>query len=90
MKKQKTALLNRQKANEGDVILFERNANTYEGIVFHVRTNSVLVEISSKDAKTLGYEQPNTVVGHGNYVVCSIVRKNVKIFNEENQASNIG
>ncbi|WP_077214908.1 DUF2187 family protein [Bacillus dakarensis] len=60
-----------QKANTGGRILFERNNNLYEGKVYHVRTSSVLVEISNTDAKNLGYEQPNTVVRHGNY---SIVR----------------
>lgn len=78
MQKEKKAFLNRKKANTGDVILFERNNNTYEGIVFLVRPNSVLVKISSKAATTLGYEQPNTVVRHGKYSVCSIVGNKLK------------
>lgn len=71
MLKEKPVFLNRKKAKTGDVILFERNNNTYEGTVFLVRTKSVLVEISNKDAETLGYEQPNTVVGHGKYYICT-------------------
>ena len=73
MQKEKNVFLHKKKANTGDVILFERNNNTFEGTVFHVRTNSVLVEISNKDAKILGYEQPNTVIGHGKYSICSEV-----------------
>ena len=73
MQKEKNVFLNRIKANRGDVILFERNNNTYEGTVFLVRSNRVLVEISHTDAKILGYEQPNTVVGHGKYNICSEV-----------------
>lgn len=75
MRNEKKVFFNRKKANKGDVILFERNNNTYEGTVFLVRTNSVLVEISNQDAKTLGYEQPNTVVGHGKYTICSEVEQ---------------
>ncbi|SES87635.1 hypothetical protein SAMN05216389_10313 [Oceanobacillus limi] len=56
-------------ANIGDVILFDRKDNLYEGTVFLVRDNSVLVEISKESAKVLGYEMPNTVVRHGNYTI---------------------
>ncbi|QED46849.1 DUF2187 family protein [Cytobacillus dafuensis] len=67
MQKEKNEFSDQKRANSGDIILFERKSNIYEGKVFLVRTNSVLVEISSKDAKTLGYEMPNTVVRHGKY-----------------------
>lgn len=70
MQKEKQVFFNRKKANTGDVILFERKNQMYKGVVFLVRTKSVLVEISNKDAKSLGYEQPNTVVGHGKYCIC--------------------
>lgn len=69
MQKEIKGLSNIKTANTGDIILFERNSSTYEGKVFNVRINSVLVEISNTDAQTLGYEQPNTVVRHGNYRV---------------------
>lgn len=69
MKKDNTVFLNRKKASKGDIILFERNNRMYEGKVFLVRTKSVLVEITVEAAKTLGYEQPNTVVGHGKYCI---------------------
>jgi len=71
MQKEKRVLSDRKIASTGDMILFERKNNTYEGTVFLVRINSVLVEISEKDAKSLGYQQPNTVVGHGKYIICS-------------------
>ncbi|MBY0122823.1 DUF2187 family protein [Bacillus sp. S/N-304-OC-R1] len=67
MQKEKSEFSDKKRANAGDIILFERKSNIYEGKVFLVRTNSVLVEISNKDAKALGYEQPNTVVRHGKY-----------------------
>lgn len=70
MQKEKQVFFNRKKANTGDVILFERKNQMYKGVVFLVRTKSVLVEISNKDAESLGYEQPNTVVGHGKYCIC--------------------
>ncbi|MBS4192270.1 DUF2187 family protein [Bacillus sp. FJAT-49705] len=69
MQKGKSEFSDKKKADAGDIILFERKSNIYEGRVFLVRTNSVLVEISSKDAKALGYEQPNTVVRHGKYIL---------------------
>lgn len=60
--------MNRE-ARVGDVILFERNDQSYEGTVFLVRENSVLVDISKAASKELGYEKPNTVVGHGKYLI---------------------
>lgn len=69
MQKDNKVFFNRKKATIGDVILFERNNKMYEGKVFLVRPKSVLVEISNEAAKVLGYEQPNTVVGHGNYFI---------------------
>jgi uncharacterized protein YkvS len=69
MQKEESEFSDKERANTGDIILFERKSNKFEGKVFLVRTNSVLVEISSKDAKTLGYEQPNTVVRHGKYTI---------------------
>ena len=71
MQKERRVFSNRKKANTEDVVLFERRNNMFEGTVFLVRTNSVLVEISDESAKMLGYEQPNTVVRHGNYIVFS-------------------
>ncbi|WNS75062.1 DUF2187 family protein [Bacillus sp. DTU_2020_1000418_1_SI_GHA_SEK_038] len=67
MHEKKSEFSDKKRANAGDIILFERKSNRYEGKVFLVRANSVLVEISSKDAKALGYEMPNTVVQHGKY-----------------------
>lgn len=64
-----SAFLENKLATVGDIITFERNNHTYEGTVFIVRDNSVLVKISPQAAKMLGYEQPNTVVGHRNYIV---------------------
>ncbi|MEH7125069.1 DUF2187 family protein [Bacillus sp. JJ1773] len=69
MQKEKSEFSGKKRAIAGDAILFERRSNTYKGRVFLVRTNSVLVEISSKDAKALGYEMPNTVVRHGKYIL---------------------
>ncbi|WP_257988600.1 YkvS family protein [Bacillus sp. V33-4] len=57
------------KAKKGDTILFERKDTSCEGEVFLVRENSVLVEISREAARIFGYETPNTVVGHGNYMI---------------------
>lgn len=65
----KTGLSSKVKAQIGDIIQFNRKDDKYEGTVFIVRENSVLVEISKESAKTLGYEMPNTVVRHGNYVI---------------------
>lgn len=58
-------------ANVGDVVLFDRRNQQYEGKVFQVRENSVLVELSKEAAKVLGYEMPNTVVRHGKYSIIS-------------------
>lgn len=59
----------RKQAKVGDTILFERKEMSCEGIVFQVRENSVLVEISKEMAQMLDYETPNTVVRHGNYMI---------------------
>lgn len=59
----------RKKACIGDVIFFNRRGKNYEGKVFLVRPETVIVEISNKAAKMLGYERPNTVVRHGNYSI---------------------
>ncbi|RFU67038.1 DUF2187 family protein [Bacillus sp. V59.32b] len=59
----------RKQAKVGDTILFERKEISCEGIVFQVRENSVLVEISKEMAQVLDYETPNTVVRHGNYTI---------------------
>lgn len=59
----------KNEAKIGDMILFERNDHMYEGTVFLIRENSVLVDISKDAAEELGYEQPNTVVGHGKYTI---------------------
>ncbi|MEN2767284.1 DUF2187 family protein [Ornithinibacillus xuwenensis] len=58
-------------ANVGDTVLFDRKNNQYEGKVFQVRENSVLVELSKDAANILGYEMPNTVVRHGKYMIIS-------------------
>jgi len=70
MEKAKSILSNK-KAKIGDIILFSRKNSDFEGKVFTVRDTSVLVEISRESAKTLGYEMPNTVVRHGNYIIKS-------------------
>ena len=62
---------NNETANVGDVVLFDRRNGQYEGKVFQVRENSVLVELSRDAAKILGYEMPNTVVRHGKYSIIS-------------------
>ncbi len=62
---------NTETANVGDVVLFDRRNQQYEGKVFQVRENSVLVELSKDAAKVLGYEMPNTVVRHGKYSIIS-------------------
>ncbi|MFS0673169.1 DUF2187 family protein [Ornithinibacillus sp. 179-J 7C1 HS] len=64
MKKTETASI-------GDTVLFDRRNGQYEGKVFQVRENSVLVELSKDAAKILGYEMPNTVVRHGRYSIIS-------------------
>lgn len=71
MKKNKNTLSSRKKAKIGDIIVFNRKHNMYEGKVFVVRDNSVLVEISKESASMLGYEMANTIVRHGNYSIKS-------------------
>lgn len=71
MAKENRLLVLKNKADKGDVILFERKKSLYHGTVYHVREQSVLVEISYEAAEQLGYPRANTVVGHGNYLVCS-------------------
>lgn len=71
MENTKKALSSKKKAKIGDIILFNRKNSNFEGKVFIVRDNSVLVEISKESAKKLGYEMPNTVVRHGNYIIKS-------------------
>lgn len=75
MQSEENVFSNHNLASVGDVILFERNNHTYQGTVFLVRDNSVLVEISTQAAQILGYERPNTVVGHGKYTVCQSPEK---------------
>lgn len=69
MTKEKSILAMTREADIGDVILFERNEQAYEGTVYLVRENSVIVDISEEAAEELGYPRPNTVVRHGKYVV---------------------
>ena len=64
-----TLLSMNTEASVGDVILFERNDQPYKGTVYLLRENSVLVKISKGAAEDLGYEQPNTVVRHGKYII---------------------
>lgn len=71
MSKEIGLLVTKNKADKGDVILFERKQRLYHGTVYHVREQSVVVEISSDAAEYLGYPRANTVVGHGNYLVCT-------------------
>lgn len=59
----------RKKARIGDVIFFNRRGKKYEGKVFLVKPETVIVEISNEAARMLGYERPNTVVRHGNYSI---------------------
>ncbi|WP_156291942.1 DUF2187 family protein [Oceanobacillus salinisoli] len=69
MEKSNHNSIKKNKASIGDKVIFDRKNNQYEGKVFQVRDASVLVEISKESAKTLGYELPNTVVRHGNYMI---------------------
>lgn len=71
MENTKSGSSSKSRAKIGDIILFTRKHNNYEGKVFTVRDTSVLVEISKESAKSLGYEMPNTVVRHGNYIIKS-------------------
>lgn len=63
-----------KKAKIGDVILFFRKGMNVKGKVKIIRNNSVIVDISEKDALELGYETNQTVVGHNNY---SIIKTSV-------------
>lgn len=71
MPKEIGLVVKKNKAEKGDVILFERKERLYQGTVYHVRDQSVVVEISTDAAEFLGYPRENTIVGHGNYLVCS-------------------
>jgi uncharacterized protein YkvS len=60
---------NNKKARQGDLVSFERRDSVFEGEVFLIKENSVLVNISKESAQILGYETTNTVVRHGNYSI---------------------
>ena len=50
-------------------ITFVRKNVKVEGKIFKILENSVIVEISKKDAKRIGAFSTLTVVGHKNYEV---------------------
>lgn len=63
----------KKQASVGDTIVFERKDMHFEGIVYLIRENSVLVDISKEAANLLDYETNRTVVAHGNYGVIAEV-----------------
>ncbi|WP_203247445.1 DUF2187 family protein [Sporosarcina beigongshangi] len=50
-------------------ISFVRNDHEVNGTIFKILENSVIVEISSKDAELIGAASNLTVVAHKNYSV---------------------
>ncbi len=66
------------KVKVGDTITFNRKDRAHEGIVYKVKENSVLVEMSKDSQIYLGYENRNTVVSHINYTILH----NQKVVNE--------
>lgn len=60
-------LMDKQIAREGSLISFQRNGFNIFGEVVKVKEDSVLVSISSADAKRLNIETPITVVSHKHY-----------------------
>ena len=50
-------------------ISFVRNDHEVSGTIFKILENSVIVEISSKDAERIGAASNLTVVSHKNYSV---------------------
>ncbi|CAI9395549.1 hypothetical protein BACSP_04144 [Bacillus sp. T2.9-1] len=57
------------KAAVNDHISFSRGKREVFGIVTSVKENSVIVELSSEDAKYFQYESNLTVVNHKNYLI---------------------
>ena len=50
-------------------ISFVRNDHEVNGTIFKILENSVIVEISSRDAELIGAASNLTVVAHKNYLV---------------------
>jgi uncharacterized protein YkvS len=50
-------------------ISFVRNEHEVNGTIFKILENSVIVEISSKDAELIGAASNLTVVSHKNYSI---------------------
>jgi len=50
-------------------ISFVRNDHEVNGTIFKILENSVIVEISSKDAEIIGAASNLTVVSHKNYSI---------------------
>ncbi|HJF33264.1 MAG TPA: YkvS family protein [Sporosarcina psychrophila] len=50
-------------------ISFVRNDHEVNGTIFKILENSVIVEISSKDAELIGAASNLTVVSHKNYSI---------------------
>jgi uncharacterized protein YkvS len=53
----------------GDAVRFIRKGKTFVGKVITIRENSVIVEVSPKMGKQLGYDNNLTVVSHRNYFI---------------------
>ncbi len=52
-----------------EAISFFRNEHEVNGTIFKILENSVIVEISSKDAELIGAASNLTVVSHKNYSI---------------------
>ena len=52
-----------------EAISFVRNDHEVNGTIFKILENSVIVEISSKDAELIGAASNLTVVSHKNYSI---------------------
>ncbi|MRX73094.1 DUF2187 domain-containing protein [Bacillus lacus] len=58
------------RANIGDIIGFTRKDMHLEGVVTHIRENSVIVKLAScYDFRDLNIDNEFTVVGHSKYEV---------------------
>ncbi|MCM3619641.1 YkvS family protein [Sutcliffiella horikoshii] len=58
-----------RKAKLGELVTFSRGDQEFNGRVSIINPNSVIVEISKEDARTLDYETNYTVVNHRRYRV---------------------
>ncbi|WP_066297823.1 DUF2187 family protein [Bacillus sp. FJAT-29937] len=68
-----------KKADIGDHVTFNRKDCKMTGIVYLVRDNSVLVEISQKDRELLNLETNKTIVAHKNYTVSKKANKKMPV-----------